>query len=46
MRFLGGLASHAVGELDTKVEAEEDRFLREGMLAMQADMRALVPRWK
>ena len=46
MRFLGGLASHAIGELDTKVEAEEDRFLRDGMLGLQSDLRALVPRWK
>lgn len=46
MRFLGGLASHAVGELDTKVEAEEDRFLREGFGGMQTDVKALVSRWR
>lgn len=46
MRFLGGLASHALGELDAKVEAEEDRFLREGFLALQSDLRVLVPRWR
>jgi hypothetical protein len=46
MRFLGGLAAHAVGDLDTRVEQEEDRFIRDGFLALQADLRALAPRWK
>src|SRR5262249_55916925 len=46
MRFLGGLASHAVGELDNGVEADEDRFFRDGFLAMRADLGALVPKWR
>ena len=46
MRFLGGLASHAIGELDAKVEAEEDRFLRDGFIALGKDLEALAPRWK
>src|SRR5262249_24806052 len=29
MRFIGSLAAHALGDLDVKVEAEEDRFLRD-----------------
>lgn len=41
MRFLGSLASHAVGELDARVELEEDRFIRDGFVALQADVRAL-----
>ena len=39
MRFLGSLASHAVGDLDTKVESEEHRFLSDGFVALQADLR-------
>ena len=46
MRFLGGLASHAVGDLDKQVEAEEDRFFRDAFVALQGDLRALTPRWK
>ena len=46
MRFLGGLSSHMIGELDGEVEAEEDRFFREGFVALDADRRALVPRWR
>lgn len=41
MRFLGSLGAHAVGDLDGKVEVEEDRFLREGLVALQSDVRAL-----
>jgi hypothetical protein len=41
MRFLGGLAAHALGDLDERVELEEQRYLRDGFLAMQADLRAL-----
>ncbi|MDB4876832.1 MAG: hypothetical protein JWM41_3278 [Gemmatimonadetes bacterium] len=44
MRFLGGLASHAVGDIDTKVELDEHRFLREGFSAMQADLAGLTRR--
>jgi hypothetical protein len=46
MRFLGGLAAHALGDLDDRVEQEEDRFLRDGFLALGADLRALAPRWR
>lgn len=46
MRFLGGLASHALGDLDGRVEQEEDRFLRDGFLALQADLRSIAPRWR
>lgn len=46
MRFLGGLASHVIGDLDGQVEAEEDRFFREGFVALDADRRALLPRWR
>ena len=41
MRFLGSLASHAIGDLDGGVEEEEHRFLRDGLLAVQADLRAI-----
>jgi hypothetical protein len=41
MRFVGSLASHAVGDLNEKVEIEEDRFLHDGFAALQADTRAL-----
>jgi hypothetical protein len=46
MRFIGSLAGHALGDLDTRVESEEDRFLRDGFSALQGDLRALVPRWR
>src|SRR5262249_14057521 len=46
MRFIGSLAGHALGDLDTRVEAEEDRFLRDGFAALQGDLRALVPKWR
>ena len=46
MRFLGGLSSHMIGELDGEVENEEDRFFREGFLALDADRRGLMPRWR
>jgi len=45
MRFLGSLASHAVGDLDVRVEAEEDRFLRDGFAGLDGDLRSLAPRW-
>jgi hypothetical protein len=44
MRFLGSLASHAVGDLDERVEVEEHRFLHDGLGAVQADIRALSGR--
>jgi hypothetical protein len=40
MRFLGSLASRAVGDLDERVEQEEHRFLREGLRAAELDLRA------
>ena len=46
MRFMGSLAAHAIGELDGRVEAEEDRFLRDGFAALQGDLRALSPAWR
>lgn len=46
MRFVGSLASHAVGDLNEKVEIEEDRFLHDGFVALQADTRALGGRWR
>jgi hypothetical protein len=46
MRFVGSLASHAVGDLNEKVEVEEDRFLHDGFVALQADTRALGGRWR
>jgi hypothetical protein len=45
MRFVGALIGHAVGELDARVELEEDRFIRDGFAALQADVRALARRW-
>jgi hypothetical protein len=41
MRFLGSLASHAMGDIDNKVEADEHRFLHDGFVALQADLRSL-----
>ena len=46
MRFVGSLASHALGDLNEKVEIEEDRFLHDGFAALQADTRALGGRWR
>jgi hypothetical protein len=45
LRFLGSLTSHAVGDFDARVEAEEDRFLREGFAALRADLGPLSARW-
>ena len=44
VRFLGSLASHMVGELDARVEVEEDRFIHDAFAALQADVRAMGPR--
>ena len=41
MRFLGGLASRAMNDLDDRVEIEEHRYLRDGFIALQADLKAL-----
>jgi len=46
MRFVGSLASHAVGDLNEKVEIEEDRFLHDGFAALQMDTRTLGARWR
>jgi hypothetical protein len=40
VRFLGSLAAHAVGDLDAKVEAEEDQFIRDGFAALREDLAA------
>ncbi len=45
-RFLGSLAGRMMSDLDGTVEAEEDRFLRDGFLAMQADLRTVARGWK
>ncbi len=38
-----GQGTDLVGDLDARVEAEQDRFLHEGFLALQADVRAMTP---
>lgn len=44
-RFLGSLAGRVMADLDPTVEAEEDRFLRDGFLAMQADLQTVARSW-
>ncbi|MGH7620464.1 MAG: hypothetical protein ACREPM_24875 [Gemmatimonadaceae bacterium] len=46
MRFIGSLAGHALGDLDVRVEGEEDRFLRDGFAALQGDLGVLAGRWR
>lgn len=46
MKFVGSLASHALRDLDERVQNEEFRFFREGFLALQADVDALGPSWR
>ena len=46
MRFLGSLGSHMLGDLDKRVEAEEDRFLRDGFMALAADLKVVGGRWR
>lgn len=46
MKFVGSLASHALRDLDERVQNEEFRFFREGFLALQADVDAMAPSWK
>jgi hypothetical protein len=41
LRFLNGLSSRVMSDLDAAVEREESRYLRELFMAMQADARAL-----
>jgi hypothetical protein len=45
-RFLGSLAGRMMADLDVTVEAEEDRFLRDGFLAMQADLKTVARAWR
>jgi hypothetical protein len=45
LRFIGSLAAHAIGDLDTRVEAEEDRYLHDGFAALRADLGPLSARW-
>ena len=45
-RFLGSIAGRMIGDLDGKVEVEEDRFLRDGFVAMQADLKAVARTWR
>jgi len=42
LRFLAGLATHAVSEFDAGAEAEQDIFLRELFLALEADVRGVL----
>ncbi len=42
-RFLGSLAGHMLSDLDATVEAEEDRFLRDGFVAMRSDLETARP---
>jgi hypothetical protein len=44
-RFLGSLAGRMMSDLDASVEAEEDRFLRDGFVAMQADLKTAARAW-
>jgi hypothetical protein len=46
MRFFGSLASHMMGDLDKRVEAEEDRFLTDGFRALAADLHVVGRRWR
>jgi hypothetical protein len=41
MHFLGSLSSHAVGDIDARVETDEHRFLHDGFAALRADLRGL-----
>jgi hypothetical protein len=44
-RFLGSLGGRMMSDLDASVEAEEDRFLRDGFVAMQADLKTAARAW-
>jgi hypothetical protein len=46
MRFIGSLGSHMMGDLDKRVEADEDRYLRDGFAALEADLRVVGGRWR
>jgi hypothetical protein len=45
-RFLGSLAGHMLGDLDQPVEIEEDRFFRDGLVAMEADLKGVARNWR
>lgn len=42
LRFLSGLSGHAVNEFDARAEHEQERFLHDVFVALQADTRALL----
>jgi hypothetical protein len=46
MRFIGSLGSHMMGDLDKRVEADQDRYLRDGFAALEADLRVVGGRWR
>jgi hypothetical protein len=45
-RFLGSLGGRMLSDLDGRVEADEDRFLRDGFVAMQADLGVVARGWR
>lgn len=45
-RFLGSLAGRMLSDLDAKVELDENRFLRDGFVAMQTDLRGVARGWR
>lgn len=45
-RFLGSLAGRMMSDLDATVEAEEDKFLHDGFVAMQADLKTVARAWR
>jgi hypothetical protein len=45
-RFLGSLAGRLLGDLGGAVEEEEDRFFRDGLVAMQADLKSVARGWR
>jgi hypothetical protein len=46
IRFLGSLGAHALGDLNDNVQRDEDRYLREGFAALDADLHTLGGRWR
>jgi hypothetical protein len=46
MRFIGSLGAHMMGDLDKRVEADEDRFVRDGFRALAADLHVVGSRWR
>jgi hypothetical protein len=45
-RFLGSLGGRMLSDLDGRVEADEDRFLRDGFVAMQVDLGMVAHGWR